>query len=259
LAQEEIDSITVFENSNFTLLSKIIDHASPPIKTTNLKSEILIDNVANYMDEHFGQTPSAPNLYLFMAIKKYLQNEKDAGVTSFNYNKYTKDNIIKICFEIIKDNNKYTRKIIDEKLPICFYTYRQNKKRIGVAIDKNVLPATQHANAGFGRNFKTYNDYVKIDLLDDNRIDLTTFVKDIVFWSSKNSKLHGFDKKTGIVWFNGASVDDCWVLPNGFKIKDNSMALVNIICASDAFSKMIHRFHIDALIDKMISELKHNF
>jgi hypothetical protein len=100
--------------------------------------------------------------------------------------------------------------------------------------------------------------FIDVQLIQgDGRIDLSPFVKNAVYWSSENAALHGFDNKTGIIWFEGSPVeDDTWKFPNGFTIGNNSDTIVNVICAPDSFSKMYQRFDLNGKMREIVSDLE---
>lgn len=177
------------------------------------------------------------------------------------------ERIREIYIELVQDREELVRKITNAKLPMRFYTYRISeiydrpttyKKRIGVAIDKTVLPATKRASAGYGQNFKMDKKFISIKLIQDgNTIDISKFVKNGVYWSTENAELHGFDNKTGIIWFDGSAVtENIWEFPDGTTVVDNSDTIVDVICAPDSFSKMYQRFDLNGKMREIVSELE---
>lgn len=177
------------------------------------------------------------------------------------------ERIRELYVEFVQDKEEFVRKVVDAKLPLRFYTYRISeihgrpttyKTRIGIAIDKTVLPATKRASAGYGQNFKMDKRFISIQLTHkDGAIDLTPFVKNGVYWSSENAALHGFDSKTGIIWFDGsATKHDTWKFPNGLVIRNNSDTIVNVVCAPDSFSKMYQRFDLNGKMREIVSDLE---
>lgn len=177
------------------------------------------------------------------------------------------ERIRELYIEQVQDKEEFVRKIADVKLPLRFYTYRISeihgrpttyKKRIGIAIDKSVLPATKRASAGYGQNFKMDKKFISIKIAsEEGPIDISQFVKSGVYWSSENAELHGFDNKTGIIWFDGSATgENTWRFPNGFTVGNNSDTIVNVICAPDAFSKMYQRFDLNGKMRKIVSALE---
>lgn len=177
------------------------------------------------------------------------------------------ERIRELYIEQVQDKEEFVRKVANAKLPIRFYTYRISeihgrpttyKTRIGIAIDKTVLPATKRASAGYGQNFKMDKKFINVKLIHgDELIDISSFVKNGVYWSAENAALHGFDSKTGIIWFDGSPTgENAWEFPNGLIIGNNSDIIVNVICAPDAFSKMYQRFDLNGKMREIVSDLE---
>lgn len=177
----------------------------------------------------------------------------------------TQERIRELYIEFAKDEEDFVRKISNATLPLKFYTYRISeihdrpttyKTRIGIVIDKTVLPETKRASAGYGQNFKMDKRFISVHLAAEN-IDLTPFVKSGVYWSPENAALHNFDNKTGIIWFDGVAIEDnVWKFPNGFVVENNSDTVVSAICAPDSFSKMFQRFDLNGKMREIVSELE---
>jgi len=177
------------------------------------------------------------------------------------------ERIRELYIEFTQDRPDLVRKIVNAKLPLRFYTYRISeihnrpttyKTRIGVALDKSVLPATARSGAGYGQNFKTDKKFIDIKLVHKNElIDISSFVKNGVYWSMENASIHGFDNKTGIIWFDGVDQgNNVWKFQNGLTVENNSDIIANITCVPDAFSKMYQRFDLNGKMRKIVSELE---
>ncbi len=239
-----------FEEEYVNNVSTIVDAYS--VQARNLPEEDIsyIKSFQNYLDDKQLQN----NLYY-----KNLNNETMVGWTPTNE---AKDRIRQIYIELAQDDESLVRKV-NANLPLRFYTYRISKihgrpttyrKRIGIAIDRSVLPATKRAMAGYGQNFKMDTKFMNIQL---NGIDLTPYVKGGSYWSPENAILHGFDNKTGIIWFEGEEVEDGkWKFPNDIIVTDNSDTLVDLICTADAFSKMFQRFDLNKKLQDIVFDLE---
>lgn len=176
------------------------------------------------------------------------------------------ERIRELYIDLVQDKEEFVRKVSNAKLPLRFYTYRISeihgrpttyKKRIGIAIDQTVLPATKRASAGYGQNFKMDKKFISIHIDGENKVDISQFVKNGVYWSAENAALHGFDNKTGIIWFDGSPTgEDKWTFPNGLAVENNSDTIVNVICAPDAFSKMYQRFDLNGKMREIVSDLE---
>lgn len=197
--------------------------------------------------------------------KLFYDNSDDNHRVGWIPNRDAKDRIREIYIEIAQTEDEQIRKINNAKLPIRFYTYRIDKlhdrisykKRIGIAIDKSVLPATPRATAGYGQNFKMDTKFLQVQLVGDKYLDLSTYVKSAGYWFQENASLHNFDNKTGIIWFDGTEIDkNQWQFPDGVVIDDKSDAIVSTICTSDAFSKMFQRFDFNNKLRELVLQLE---
>lgn len=176
------------------------------------------------------------------------------------------ERVRELYIDLVQDREDLIRKVTDAKLPMRFYTYRIDgmhgrsihKKRIGIVLDKMVLPATKRASAGYGPNFKMDKKFISVKLMHNNETtELTPFVKNGVYWSPENASLHNFDNKTGIIWFDGKCIDEKrWEFPSGLVLEDNTDVIVNAICAPDSFSKMFQRFDFNGKMREIVSELE---
>jgi hypothetical protein len=236
---EDRDEVVVFERHN-------------AISKRTIKLPYL--RIVSYFAEYF-KNAGQKTKYIALAVDEYFKaackNEKD-----WTPNKKAKNQIRKICLKLMRDD-ECIRKVDDVKLPMRFYTYRGNKKRIGIAIDKNTLTATIKAAAGYGRNYNMNDVVVKLDHKKKTDSDLIQFIKNACYWSPKNAIQHGFDDKTGIIWFDGKQVDENkWQFPNGVVVEENQQVRVSFICATDAFSKMFQRFDFNKRIQELTLQLE---
>ena len=221
---EEIDSIVVLErNSSLskTDLSK---------RNTQLLNEI---------DKWIPQTPN--QAYLFAAVKKYIEQ----------HGRHIID--IDCIRDIYADLDPNSIRRVSAELPLRLYTYRiadgKSMVRMGIALDHTVLPAFKHSKPGFGRNFRLDKRFISVQVSGK---DLTAYVKSAGFWQPRNAKLHGFDGRTGIIWFDGAKVSDSWRFPNGFVVECGLQASVNAVYSTDAFAKMVRRSKLLLRLDELI-------
>lgn len=241
--------------------------------------------VKNYFEEEYGKSvDAAVETYLhnlsqddFQYIKSFENYISDQQLQNNLYYKNPpayrlgwtpssnmQERIRELYIDLVQDKEEFVRKVKDAKLPLRFYTHRISemydrpttyKTRIGIAIDKTVLPATKRAAAGYSNLFKMDNKFISVKLLDGT--DLTPFVKSGVYWSPKNAALHGFDNKTGIIWFEGEDLgNNTWKFPNGLIVENNLDAIVNVICTPDAFVKMYQRFDLNGKMREIVSELE---
>ncbi len=239
---EEKDSVVVFETN--TKLSKIrIDNIKLPI-LRKIPYEYIVKYFRNYFKNYTIKTK-----YIELAINKYFKSE--CSITKeWMPDKRAKKYVMDICLDLM-DADGGMSKINNIKLPIRLYTYRINKKRMGIAVDKNVL----ETDIGYSPNFKMAKVQIKY-VSNNKQYDLTSFVRNSGYWTPKNAKKHGFDNRTGVIWFNGKLVDENrWQLPNGIIINNDSDIYASFIYATDAFSKMFQRFDFDSKIKQLILQL----
>jgi hypothetical protein len=272
------------DKKNITYLSQL----------NSAKIKIPYERIFGQLNKQF-LTPKKQKSYLALAIKSYFLEEYNKDIELLiknfhfssldiqymrNFDNYLLDaqlqcNLQKIPYrigwvvsdkikdcireryvDIAKTNERYMRKII-AKLPLCFYVYRKsndNKKmRIGIAIDVVALPATKYLAAGFSRNSKIDTKFISLMC---NNEDLTPFIKYISYWSPENAKIHGFDGRTGIIWFEGKKSGEQWEFPNGMRIDHKSIVLVKAFCIPDSFFKMYQRLDINNKIQNIISDLE---
>lgn len=188
---------------------------------------------------------------------KYSDNAYRVGWTPI---KNINNRISEIYIDLAKNNKIGIRSIQNVMLPLCFYTYRveqhnKNKLKAGIAIDRRALSNGNMMVSGFSKNFNMYKKFINIKM-ENNNVDITSFIKKISYWSPKNAERHGFDKKTGVIWFNGDYVNNKWKLPNDMLIENNTNVNVSGYYTDDAFSKMLQRFNFNNKIDEIITQLK---
>lgn len=272
--KEESDSIIVFETSK--ILSKHKNNKIPfdkllaltNVKITNKNSPLFyfISAIRKYFEsEYIRLAPKDINFKNYLSNKEF-QNQlyyKAPIKIGWQQDKNLKDKIHKFFVDLANKDNVVIGRIKNIKLPMRFYTYRindisKNKKRIGIALDKNILPTNKNFLPGFGPNFKISTDHTRIDLINDSTaISLTEFIKNCGYWTSKNASIDGFDDRTAIIWFDGSDIsNNQWKFPNGLIITNESNCIISMLYTSDGFTKMYQRFNINDKINKIILELK---
>lgn len=237
--------------------------------------EEYLKNVSTVIDAYSTQARNLPDedIKYVMSFQNYLNDKQLQNNLYYkNLNNKTiigwlptneaKDRIREIYVELACEEENLVRKV-NANLPLRFYTYRISKihgrqttyrKRIGIAIDKTVLPATKRSMAGYGQNFKMDKKFIKIRFKD---FDLAPYVKGGAYWMPENAVLHGFDNKTGIIWFEGKEVEDQkWMFPNDLIVEENTNVCVDLICTTDAFSKMFQRFDFSKKLKDLVFELE---
>ena len=221
--------------------------------------EVVPEKIMHSINKYFSgaRLKNKYNEWLYDAIKVYFSSNGDLNIA--RPMGAMKNEIYEVFLGHMLNNKKYIRKIDNIKLPIVLYTYRTDRKtkrrnRLGIAIDKFALPATKSSSAGYGRNFKVDLRSVDIKLnINNKKIDLSKFISGIGYWSPGNAALHGFDDRTGIIWFTGTQVgDNMWRFPDGIIIKCGAYAIINAIIGSDALSKMLQRSNINKRIQDAI-------
>lgn len=236
-----IDFVEVFEN----------------YKNTDIKKKIAIDKALPIIYKSFyTNSNNLAAKYLFDSIISFFSNECSDGI-DLNIIDMAKIRIREIYTGLIKNNEKFVRIIKNIRLSLCPYTYRitnnMSKVRMGIALNKSVLIKTRNASAGYSHNFKLDKKFVNI-ILDD--LDISSFIKKISYWQPKNSKLHGFDNKTGIIWIDSMFDGKTWKLPNDRIIDSNSKVIVSAVCLTDSFFKMFQRLNFDIKMREIILALE---
>lgn len=215
---EALDEINVFET----------------IKIAKIKSADKISFIKIYemLDNYLVKTKNKRQVLFLRTLYKYFESCYDKS--GFDIKLFDNNQIKKIYFDCADEIEKRVITI----LPIQLYTYRPNKKRFGIVIEN------------YNQNYKMYNIKIMID-----RKDISGSVKSAVYWSSKNAKQHGFNKKVGIIWFKGSSLNDCWQFPDGSIVKNKQKVTINLILANDASSKMFQRFNIKQKLKEIKDKL----
>jgi len=226
--EEERDTVLIFEHSKISSIK------------TNSKNKILayLDQLIQKHDGHKNHSI----LYVLNAVKEYYIRSESLAPPKIK-------DIIESYVKLAIDTADVRK--INVELKTDFYTYRKNKTRLGIAIDKTIIPAGKRAKAGFGRNFKMDIRFAGIKVVEGEWIDLVSFASS-VWWSSKNAAKHGYDDRTGIIWFDGEADGNKWIFPNALEIIAGDPIKIDAVIITDAFSKMFKRLELDKKIHTII-------
>lgn len=267
---EEIDTVLVFEkntlynkihkNNNFIVPFNIIFN----YLCHDVKNHLLFLSIKEYFEICYlnciNKITNEDDKKYIINFAQYLENQDIQNIVSDKYKiGWEKENdiekkIMSIYVKTNKDSSRLIKKLNDKQLILDFYTYRNDNKRLGAAIDYNVL-SSETNKGGFGRNFRMYKQFTKIELLK-NKVDIAPHIKNIVYWHAKNAHKHGFDNNTGIIWFYGKEKNGAWQLSSDIIINAGTPAIINTYYTTDGFIKMFNRIKINKKIEQFFSTYK---
>lgn len=270
--QKYIDT-DVYEDDGIT----IVLENSLPLTHNEINKQVKIpyENLWQCFDE-IKVFDYRAKFYLLFAIRKYIENEfirdsifnplqrkvslneylndKDLQKIFYECNigwsvdKNAIDHIHELYLQFADDN--LIGKISGVVASTGLFAYRNVNgvifKRLGVPLDKYFFGAT-----GYSKNYKVSKFFTKIML---DKINITSQIKDIVYWSPKNSILHGYDNKTAIIWLNGHCFNKKWQLENGIEVEYNTNVKIDLHYTTDAYSKMWNRIGFDKKIKKIMQQ-----